>query len=46
MTLENKRLVNLGDVEILGNGHFTMFETNRKEVFEFFRGWIENNVQA
>ena len=42
----NAEHVNLGDLGIPGNSHFAMFETNRKEVFEFFRGWIEDNVQA
>jgi pimeloyl-ACP methyl ester carboxylesterase len=42
----NAEHVNLGDVGIAGNSHFSMFETNRKEIFEFFRGWLEDNVQA
>jgi hypothetical protein len=27
-----------------GHGHFAMVETNRKEVFNVIRGWIESNV--
>jgi pimeloyl-ACP methyl ester carboxylesterase len=42
----NAEHVNLGDIGILGNSHFAMFETNRKEIFEFFRGWIEHNVEV
>ena len=34
----------LKDKSILGNGHFMMLETNRKEVFEAIRGWIEKKV--
>ena len=29
---------------ITGNGHFAMVETNRKEVFEVIRGWIESKI--
>ena len=36
----------LKDKGILGNGHFMMLETNRKQVFEAIRGWIEQNVPA
>jgi hypothetical protein len=36
--------INLKDRGILGNGHFAMIETNRKEVFEVIRGWIESKV--
>ena len=31
---------------ITGNGHFAMVETNRKEVFEVIRGWIESKAPA
>ncbi|MEQ1760473.1 MAG: alpha/beta fold hydrolase [Vicinamibacterales bacterium] len=27
-----------------GNGHMAMLENNRKQVFEFFRGWVEKTV--
>jgi pimeloyl-ACP methyl ester carboxylesterase len=30
------------DRGITGNAHFAMFETDRKEVFEVIRGWIES----
>ena len=33
--------INLKDRGITGNGHFAMFETNRKQVFDVIRGWIE-----
>jgi pimeloyl-ACP methyl ester carboxylesterase len=36
----------LKDRGITGNGHFAMVETNRKEVFEVIRGWIESKVPA
>jgi hypothetical protein len=36
--------INLKDKNITGNGHFAMVETNRKEVFEVIRGWIESKV--
>lgn len=36
--------INLKDKGITGNGHFAMVETNRKEVFEVIRGWIESKV--
>jgi hypothetical protein len=29
---------------IRGNGHMAMLENNRKQVFDFFRGWIEQRV--
>jgi pimeloyl-ACP methyl ester carboxylesterase len=38
--------VNLKDRGITGNGHFAMVETNRKEVFEVVRGWIESKFPA
>jgi pimeloyl-ACP methyl ester carboxylesterase len=36
--------INLKDKGITGNGHFAMVETNRKQVFEVIRGWIESKV--
>ena len=42
----NAEHVNLGELGIVGNSHFAMFETNRKEVFDFFHSWIEENVEA
>jgi hypothetical protein len=36
--------LNLRDRGITGNGHFAMIETNRQEVFEVIRGWIEQTV--
>jgi pimeloyl-ACP methyl ester carboxylesterase len=38
--------ISLKDRGILGNGHFAMIETNRKEVFEVIRGWIQSAVTA
>lgn len=38
--------LNLGERGIRGNGHFAMLETNRKEVFEVFRGWLEQKLPA
>jgi pimeloyl-ACP methyl ester carboxylesterase len=38
--------LNLKDRGILGNGHFAMIETNRKEVFDVIRGWVESKVPA
>ena len=34
----------LKDKGILGNGHFMMFEPNRRRVFDAIRGWIESHV--
>ena len=34
----------LKDKGIQGNGHFMMIESNRKEVFDTIRGWIESKV--
>jgi len=34
----------LKDRGITGNGHFAMVETNRKDVFEVIRGWIESTI--
>ena len=36
--------VTLKDRGILGNGHFAMLETNRKQVFDVVRGWIETRT--
>jgi hypothetical protein len=36
--------ISLKDRGITGNGHFAMVETNRKEVFEVIRGWIESKI--
>ena len=38
--------INLKDRGITGNGHFAMVESNRKEVFEVIRGWIESKLPA
>ena len=34
----NAEAMNLKDKGILGNGHFMMLETNRKQVFDTIRG--------
>jgi pimeloyl-ACP methyl ester carboxylesterase len=36
--------INLKDRGITGNGHFAMIETNRKQVFDVIRGWIETKA--
>jgi pimeloyl-ACP methyl ester carboxylesterase len=36
----------LKDKAILGNGHFMMLETNRKQVFEVIHTWIAQKVKA
>jgi hypothetical protein len=36
----------LKDHGILGNGHFMMLESNRRQVFDLIRGWIDENVKA
>jgi len=36
--------VALKDRGITGNSHFAMVETNRREVFEVIRGWIESKI--
>jgi pimeloyl-ACP methyl ester carboxylesterase len=36
----------LKDKGIRGNGHFMMFESNRRQVFDAIRGWIESKVEA
>jgi pimeloyl-ACP methyl ester carboxylesterase len=38
--------VQLKDRGILGNGHFMMLETNRRQVFDVIRGWIESKVSG
>ena len=38
--------INLKDRGINGNGHFAMVETNRREVFDVIRGWIESKLPA
>jgi pimeloyl-ACP methyl ester carboxylesterase len=38
--------LNLKDRGITGNGHFAMVETNRKQVFDVIRGWIESKIPA
>jgi pimeloyl-ACP methyl ester carboxylesterase len=42
----NAEALNLKDKGILGNGHFMMLETNRKQVFDVIRGWVEEKVSA
>jgi pimeloyl-ACP methyl ester carboxylesterase len=39
-------LVDLKERGILGNSHLAMFETNRREVFEVIRGYIERVIPA
>ncbi len=36
--------LSLKERTILGNGHFMMIESNRKQVFDAIRGWIETRV--
>ena len=36
----------LKDRGILGNGHFMMLETNRKQVFDVIHGWLEKKLPA
>jgi pimeloyl-ACP methyl ester carboxylesterase len=36
--------ISLKDRGITGNGHFAMVETNRKQVWEVIRGWIDSKV--
>jgi pimeloyl-ACP methyl ester carboxylesterase len=38
--------LNLKDKGILGNGHFMMIETNRKQVFDAIRTWLETQVKV
>jgi hypothetical protein len=39
-------LIDLTQRGILGNSHFAQFETNRRQVFEVIRGWIEKAVPS
>ena len=36
----------LKDKGVLGNGHFMMVETNRKQVFDVIQSWIEQKIPA
>lgn len=36
--------INLKDRGILGNGHIAMLETNRKQVFDVVKAWVETKV--
>jgi pimeloyl-ACP methyl ester carboxylesterase len=36
----------LKDKGIRGNGHFMMFENNRRQVFDAIRGWLESKLSA
>jgi pimeloyl-ACP methyl ester carboxylesterase len=38
--------LSLKDKGILGNGHFMMLETNRKQVFDTIHAWIQAKVKA
>ncbi len=38
--------LSLRDKSILGNGHFMMLETNRKQVFDTIQTWITSKVPA
>jgi hypothetical protein len=40
----NAEFFNLRDKGITGNSHFAMLETNRKEIFDVLKGWIESKV--
>jgi pimeloyl-ACP methyl ester carboxylesterase len=37
---------NLKDKGILGNGHFMMLESNRRDVFDAIRGWLEQKIPS
>ncbi|PYS30658.1 MAG: hypothetical protein DMG11_04385 [Acidobacteria bacterium] len=37
--------VQLKDRGILGNGHFMMLETNRRQVFDVIAGWLQSKLQ-
>jgi pimeloyl-ACP methyl ester carboxylesterase len=37
--------LNLRDQGILGNGHFAMIETNRKQVFEVITHWLDAKIK-
>jgi len=36
----------LKDKGVLGNGHFMMLETNRKQVFDVIYGWLAKKLPA
>jgi hypothetical protein len=36
----------LKDKGILGNGHFMMLESNRRQVFDTIRAWLEEKLPA
>ena len=36
----------MADKKILGNGHFAMWETNRKEFWEQIHVWIQSKAKA
>lgn len=40
----NAEFFNLREKGINGNSHFAMLETNRKEIFDVLKGWIESKV--
>jgi len=42
----NAEHFSLREKGVLGNGHFMMLESNRKEVFDMIHGWIESKVKA
>jgi pimeloyl-ACP methyl ester carboxylesterase len=42
----NAEALNLKDKGILGNGHFMMIETNRKQVFDAIKGWLESKIKV
>ena len=39
-------VIALKDRGILGNGHFAMFENNRKQVWDVIEGWIAQHPGA
>jgi hypothetical protein len=38
--------LNLKDKGVTGNGHFMMFEDNRKQVFDTIKNWLESKVKV
>jgi alpha-beta hydrolase superfamily lysophospholipase len=42
----NVEAVNLKDKGVAGNGHFMMFENNRKQVFDTINAWLESKIKA
>jgi len=38
--------LNLREKTIMGNGHFMMLETNRKQVFDTIKAWLESKVRV